>query len=262
MTTLFDVLLGTARRVRSFKTGTATGGTTTTLIDTVYRVEEDDYFNGQTLFMLSGDNANISRSITDFANSTATLTISPALDDAPVAGDRYLISQAIREDLVQAIAIALDEIGNVTNIDDSLVIVADQTEYTLPAGVSGISRVEIAGMTTGDYDYRIVHNWDEINGQIVFDNGLPFSPGNTIRLYYNARHATVDADTDVVSDSLPIPLITAIAAFWYTRNAYGNRLNADIKENPILTMALEERSIAKRMYRVNRIPRDPKFGGG
>ena len=73
-------------KIRSVKTGTATGGSTTTLSDTVNLTEADtDYWKGMRLLITNGNNTNLSRLITAFNTTTDTLTFAPALPNAIVA---------------------------------------------------------------------------------------------------------------------------------------------------------------------------------
>jgi hypothetical protein len=55
-------------------TGLATGGTSTTLVDSTRRLEVDDYFNGWVLTVRAGTGLGETATITDFVQSTATLT--------------------------------------------------------------------------------------------------------------------------------------------------------------------------------------------
>ena len=73
------------------KTGTATGGTTTTLIDTVNLTQADDYWNWGTVTFTNGLNNGDSRKINDFDQATRKVTLDYALDNAVVAGDTYTI---------------------------------------------------------------------------------------------------------------------------------------------------------------------------
>lgn len=66
----------------------ATGGTTTTLIDTAGLTQPDDFWNGQTVFLPTTIQ---SRYIADFAQSTKTLTFLEALSGAVISGDDYEI---------------------------------------------------------------------------------------------------------------------------------------------------------------------------
>ncbi len=55
-------------------TGTATGGSTTTLVDTTSRDEDDDHFNDWLLTITAGTGISETAIITDFDNGTSTLT--------------------------------------------------------------------------------------------------------------------------------------------------------------------------------------------
>lgn len=58
-------------------TGTATSGSTTTLVDSaIAGAYDDDFFNGGSINIHSGTNKAISRLITDFVGSTGTFTVS------------------------------------------------------------------------------------------------------------------------------------------------------------------------------------------
>lgn len=260
MTTLYDALLNLARRVRSVNTGVATGGTTTTLIDTVNRVEEDETFNGQTLFMLDGNNANTTHQIINFDNATSTITFSPAVTNAIADGDRYMVCRVVREDLVQAVNAALTEIGNVTKIDESLTVVADQTEYTLPAGIYNLVRVEVAASESADYAYKRNYRWREINGKLHIPREFVETEGMKLRLYYNALHDNVDADADAIDAGIPLPLLTSVAAYNFQWQQYANKGNFDQKEDTFLSKVQNDMYAAQGKFRVRRMYRDPIHG--
>lgn len=73
------------------RTGTATGGSTTTLIDVNTLTSSDDYWNYGIVTFTSGLNNGVSRRIVDFVNATSTVTLDYNLDNPVVAGDRYTI---------------------------------------------------------------------------------------------------------------------------------------------------------------------------
>ncbi|HOO11536.1 MAG TPA: hypothetical protein PK684_01115 [Bacillota bacterium] len=52
---------------------TATGGTTTTLIDSGLATSNDDYWNGALLYVYAGTNAGCIRTVTDYVGGTDTL---------------------------------------------------------------------------------------------------------------------------------------------------------------------------------------------
>jgi hypothetical protein len=79
MTTLFDVMLRVARALtEDVLDGTASGGSFNTLEDNAGAILEDnDWWNGGTLFFESGLMANRSAIITDFVKSSGAFTFAP-----------------------------------------------------------------------------------------------------------------------------------------------------------------------------------------
>jgi len=72
-------------------TGSATGGTTSTVIDTVNLTQINDYWNWGTVTFTSGLNNGDSRKIIDFDNATRKVTLDYALDNAVIAGDGFTV---------------------------------------------------------------------------------------------------------------------------------------------------------------------------
>ena len=68
----------------------ASGGSTTTLVDSGILTAADDSFVGATVKFLSGANAGLTRTVTDSVSSTATLTFA-AVPTAVASGDQYMI---------------------------------------------------------------------------------------------------------------------------------------------------------------------------
>ena len=72
-------------------TGTADAGSTAGLVRDAARTEIDDWWNGQTLLMLTGTAAGQKRPITDFAAATDDIIVSPDFDQVIGVGDVYVI---------------------------------------------------------------------------------------------------------------------------------------------------------------------------
>jgi len=70
---------------------TATGGTTTTLIDTVTLTQADDFYNGMIIEITSGPGIGEARLITDFVQSTNTITVLTAFSTAITSSSVYTI---------------------------------------------------------------------------------------------------------------------------------------------------------------------------
>jgi hypothetical protein len=142
--------------------GTATGGSSTTVVDTS-RYEDDDYFNSKNSFIYirTGTYAGAYRRITDFVQSaTPTITFSPAVGGSIVATDTYSIhTNFSRDEVVEAINTAIDMVAEeamVWVIDESTVtLAADTYEYDLPTSLMYLHRVTMADADGYFYDAPI-----------------------------------------------------------------------------------------------------------
>ena len=82
-------------------TGTATSATTSTLVDSK-RKEANDYWAGGTLEIISGTGDGQKRDITDFVQSTGTITVSPAFATTPDTTSVYRIVRAFTKQIEQS----------------------------------------------------------------------------------------------------------------------------------------------------------------
>lgn len=131
-------------------TRTATGGSTSTLIDTA-RVEADDYWNNAWLYIAdtTDDGAPIGQEalVTDFVAATDTLTFEPAMTAAVGSGDtyelrRYYTAASIHEAINAAIAETQAFFPPITT-DETTVVQSDIYEYTLSSAIDDILRVDL-----------------------------------------------------------------------------------------------------------------------
>ena len=256
----------------------ATGGTTTTIIDTKLADElgegnEDDIYNGGTAIVIEdagGANAapegEFSR-ITDYTASTQTVTVSPALTAAPAAGDRVLIvpPDFPLYDMIEVVNDALKNIGDIPKVDTSLTTADNQTEYTLPIALKGMEllNVEIQGTTT-DADnnryspipfWRIVTSLPGSTATLVLPQ---YGSGYTIRLTYSGRHPRIDAYDDYVSEFLHPELVHAAVYAHAIQWRNDNDANAGGADNAKLGLeqkAWSQYDRAKITHRVEIPPR-------
>ena len=207
----------------------ATGGSTTTVIDTKLADEladgnEDDIFNGGTLIVIEdaggaagAPEGEFSR-VTDYVASTTTLTFSPAVTTAPASGDRVLLvpPDFPLYDMIEQVNDALKYLSKVPRFDTSITTAANQTEYTLPLALKGrqILDVEMQGITTDANDNRWLRlpNW-ETGFAAAGSTGTLILPqlatGYTIRISYLAEHARVDAFDDTIDEHIDRNLVHA-----------------------------------------------------
>lgn len=224
--TLFDAVLATARVVGGTAQGAATGGSATSLIDTVNRAESDDHWNGGTILIVTdagGANAAPEGEwgyISDFTSSSANFTIT-TLSTAVAAGDIYAAVPA---------RFSLDKIRNAINTSLSGILVPainstaldtadNQTEYTLPAAITRNNLRQVWYQTiTGDADDN---EWHELRDWYVIKKGtgtqdvlvLPqLTASRDILLVYMTPHGALYNATDQINEAVHLDRIKFRAA--------------------------------------------------
>lgn len=227
MTTLFQVLVQAARNLQALQESIATGGSATTIVDSVLAALAwpDDSFNGGTAFLIrdAGGSAAApekeSRVVSDFVGSSGTVTTA-AFSQAVAAGDSYgvISNRYPRGLLVSKVNEALQELGDVPTVDmSSLTTAADTREYSLPVACKkDLRQVWIAQDTAAPYRWEEVLSvyveWGAANavGKLIF----PYQPptGLKLKLVYEAAHGYVQADSDVISDYLSADWLATEAA--------------------------------------------------
>ena len=129
--------------------GTATGGSTSSVVDTA-RTEADDYWNNSWLYIASTTDSKAplyeESLVADFTAANDTLTLSPALTAAVGATDTYELRRYFSASMIHsAINLALED-GRFQfrseAEDSSLVVLEDTYEYTLPDAVDYVPKVE------------------------------------------------------------------------------------------------------------------------
>jgi len=227
VTTLFDVAHRTASHLGAVLTGTATGGSTTTLIDTLrldnYR---DGYFDEGTVYVTydAGGAAAAPQGewgiIQEFNGNTQTVTFSNTLTAAIAAGDAYKLTSARfpLHQIIDAINRALDETGDVETVDSSNTAAAAQTEYTLPAANITVTKVEF-NTRVGDADDLALQ---EITGWSVRKTApgsadtlvLDAQPvvGRTLYITYTGKHPNRYTNSGVIDDRLDVAALSLRAA--------------------------------------------------
>jgi hypothetical protein len=198
MATLIEAALRVIKRIAPVYYGTATGGSTTTLIDTLNTEQQGFYDNG-IIWLLTGSNPGEWVDILSFGNGT--FTFKSAVTPTIAAGDKYacITSDWERKDLRSAVNEACKSISKIYASDATLIVVANQEEYSLPSGVSDVRIIEIAENTTSPYGYVDNPYWREGAGKIYFhtDHVPDQAAGNKIRLWYAKEHADLDDTTSL-----------------------------------------------------------------
>ena len=260
-TTLFNATLALASELGVLRTRLATGGSTSTLLDSVGRTEEDDNYNGGTVWLIT-DAGGASAApegefpiITDFANTggvvSATFTVAPA------AGDTYGIATARypRDVLIEAINRQLVKYKMKRYDATSLDVVSAQSEYTLPAGITGANLIGVYESTVDDSNDN---QWVELNFHVqeaatgsthtvVIDSKM-IGVDNDFLLEYYDWHPRLYLSTDKIDGDIPLALILPAAAAHaeiIRMRTYGSESKLDID---MLQFARQEAEKAERRY--------------
>jgi hypothetical protein len=152
--------------------------------------------------------------ISDFVQSTSTVTLLASMSSAIAAGHLYAIADDTvpLQVLIQMINRAVEEL-RIPEIDKtSLTTVSGQTEYTLPVEAHNLRQVHVALN-----DDANENSWAEINNWYIQLTAagsdptlvLPYSIDSdyVLRLTYVRRHPELLEETDYLHDAIPPELV-------------------------------------------------------
>lgn len=207
----------------------ATGGSTTTIIDTTLSDDyQDDHFVNYQAFIhrdAGGGGAapeNEFQKVSAFNATTKTLTTS-AFTTAVAVGDEVLLVKPNPfplADVKRLCNTALRLLGKIRRYDTSLTTVDNCTEYTLPDTIRiKPNAVSIQSITTDTNNnlYIPVSNFRVEEGIEGADWTLiipQYPSGRKIKIEFNDVHAMLSSYNDPVSEIIPSPLAVAVCA-WY-----------------------------------------------
>lgn len=275
MSTTYQALKRLAQKLMGSKGhNEATGGNTTTLIDTtLINPEPDDWWNGGTIFVDSGSaNAPCSDEITDWNATTKTWTLRTTHGASFAAGDEYTVYPdtyplPILYSALNAALLELAAIDKVYN-NASYVTVANQQAYDFPTDGWIVKKVEIATSKSAPYGWKTYYGWKAINDgtddQIVFNAGAqPTEAGYLIQLTYELYPDEVNDDDDVIHEWYDLDWVAweaaKIAATWKMEREQG--------QNPYTLAKIAEAEQKAQFYRAKHkkhLPRtghEPELGG-
>jgi len=230
MTTLAEVMLDLAGKISRVERGTATGGTTSTLIDTSL-VQPASFFRGGTFWCLSGDNSGVIDTI--ISHSLNTLTLATTQTKVYAAGNRYAVSDLKfpRRDLKKAVLDVLME-TDVPSIDTSMT--AASGEATLSTGVGNVKRVLVDG--------AINNYWREIGGKLIFD----YAVEGGLEVWYVAKHAEI-TETESINTAIDTRWLVWAAA----EVAWSDYIKLHEKDRPIAIDFLNKATQQAALYKTN-----------
>ena len=213
--TLFDLTLRTAIELGIVRQSVATGGSTNTIVDGNLLITlDDDYYIQGTAWITKTDDGLAPQGemsiVSAFAGDTGTATLQDAIT-AVAAGDRFAIGAPRYKlfEIIQQINNSLYMDGYISVVDDSIVTVANQREYTLPQDASlDLRSVQIMS-NTGDTDRTIprpVYNYDVKPSATGTPDTLvlnrDYEAGLTLYVTYAAQHAELVIPTDELNEKI------------------------------------------------------------
>jgi hypothetical protein len=231
-----------AQRVARYVTGTATGGSTTTIIDTggLAHFTEDDALKGARAYIAdTTDEAapeGEDRHITGYTAATKTITVSEVFSAAVGAGDIYEVYLAPLTLEQWALAINLAIQGSWPaiwrRVYDSIVITG-AASYFLDTGVDEVDSVEVIPTfgKAGLYGREIPRQFWHVEGQpgsltLYLQRPIATTNDLEIHVFYKARFAELAAGESTSLD--PGYLLAAARAEWYGMMADAARGQADV----------------------------------
>ena len=234
---LFDLTYMIAREMGTLEEGIATGGITTAIYDTNERTEQNDYWNGGSVWLLydAGGGGAAPQGqygyVSDFATTGGVITLRSALSIAPAAGDRYAIATKLvpLSQLISAVNSSIFALGPVPLTDITSITTADeQTEYSLPAPAShDLREVWIQNDNTDSNDnlWTIIRGWYMQHNATVGGVGtliLPYQPtsGYKLKLVYVDHHPNMYDYDDQLAEAIPIELIVYLGVVHCTNTLW------------------------------------------
>jgi len=223
--TLFNAVLETARLVADLRLGVASSGSTTTIVD-LNRLEDADYFKGGVAFITTNASGTAAPEgefarITASSSSTITVGGNPVFSVAVAASDIYAVSvgRFSLDSLIGAVNTALSGI-KIPAVNSTAITTADnQTEYTLPTGVTrnNLRQVHYQLITddSNDNQWRELRNWEVISqtGTTADLLVIPqLSSSHAIRLDYVTTHAVLTNSTQTIDKYVHLDRIKFAAA--------------------------------------------------
>ena len=189
--------------------GTPSGTYTTTGFDCAdLAVYDDDYFNDWNGRFYEATNKDKSFVVTAFAKSGGHITFSPAVTLVDALDLFYLLPDFTPTELINAINLAISMVEQEAlqdKVDATLVVVADQYEYTIPTGFVYVDQIFQEGSTADRYspssDLIDGRGWRILHGstpKIWFDDSyVSLTTGRNLRLVGQAVQSqlTLDANT-------------------------------------------------------------------
>lgn len=146
--------LDSLRRQAYQKNGTASSATSTTLVDTTNLQEVDDFWNGGMIEIIGGTGVGQKRRISDFANSSSTVTVDDAWTTTPDSTSRFRIIRSYTKQ-IEATFEEFEQL--LVNLGRRPALIMESQEIKTPLTYLAIAKIAM-DLSTDEGD-----KWDRIS---------------------------------------------------------------------------------------------------
>lgn len=263
------------QRMGQLKIWKATGGSTTTVINTGWAGIEDEIFEDDDSALIYGTvvvvrDAGLAGAapegefgeITDYDSASQTITMS-ALTTAVASGDKIGIASPLfpLNDMMELANIAIRKLGEIDIVDTSISVVSAQTDYTLPATIQKNPFAVYARQSNGvtkKINFTVTPATPGSNWTLVIPNSYS---GDTLDIWYRSLHPEFTAFDSSISEVIHPELATcaliAEAFQWYNNKVGGTNeyfLQRENKAMQDLAQAKVDYPIYRRVEQFNGFP--------
>jgi hypothetical protein len=222
--TLSKIMQRTWRELGHLVDITATGGSTTTVVDTTLsnRYTSDDALIGGTAIVTydaggaaAAPEGEFQR-ISDYVASTQTFTVGTAFSTGVAAGDKVGLARPTipHEQMRQAVNDGLANLGTISLVDTSITLVAGTYTYNLPVGLK-IRELRDILIYDGSDLYRSIKGLVSYVPSAAGSVGtLQFSQipeAQPLKIIYEGIHPALTVHSSVISETIQEELAVAAA---------------------------------------------------
>jgi hypothetical protein len=216
--TYFEAQVDLARVLMDVWEGVATGGTTTTVIDTVLNYP-DGYFSDNPRGTLFLDLATDAVAVIT-GHSSQTITFAPAQAGAVAANDIYYAAPGVfpKHIIEQSVKMGLKRIGKIPFAKDVAAVV-DQQEWDSDDDTvftQDIVGVEFAANAAAPFNFTPHYRWNQYmlssKKTLVFNEGALPTTTNNMRIFYLDDHEPLTSLDDEISSFVNPDRLTWTAA--------------------------------------------------
>ena len=145
--------LSSLREQNTIEQGTATSGTSSTLVDTANRKEANDFWKGGVVEIIDGTGKGQTRKITAFVQSSSTISVTPNFVTNPDTTSIYKVIRSFTEKIEQA----FDELNtDIYNMGNRSALILESSQIKHPLLFLTIQKICL------DLSVEIEDKWDRL----------------------------------------------------------------------------------------------------